>query len=149
MKNHTLPLLCILSSLCIGLFIYTTSRADILYINQWLAPIGGFELKSFFQSLLSQIFIPQWIIYSLPDGLWMLALTLSILMIWNYRIDKKSLPWLGTAMIVGISVEVFQAVHWIKGSFDIIDLLFIMLGAILPASFSFIKFRSCKTLLDR
>lgn len=144
MKSNTLFLLLVFASLCLGVLIYATTRSDVLYLNQWLASLGFSPVKIFLSGILPLSSLPHWIRYSLPDGLWMLALTLCILMIWNLKLNKQSLPWIGLTLLFGIGFEIFQGFHWIAGSFDVMDLWLMMLGVLLPVSILLIKFHLCK-----
>ena len=144
MKIHTKALLLVFTVLCFGVLIYATTRTEALYLNQWIANIGGESLKYFLQNLFSRISIPYWIIYSLPDALWMLALTLVVLMIWDFKLNRRSIPWIAGAFCVGILFEVGQGFHLVGGTFDFIDLISIGIGALIPVSFTLINMRLCK-----
>jgi hypothetical protein len=48
------------------------------------------------------------------------------------------------AFFAGILFEAGQHFQWITGTFDTIDLLFLSLGALLPITFTLLKFRVCK-----
>ena len=145
MKHSILVLFIVLSALCFGVLIYATTRTDALYLNQWTSHLSGGALKEFFQPFLSTISIPQWIIYSLPDGLWMLALMMLMMLIWNFKLHHKSLPWLAGAFMTGILFETAQGLHWISGTFDINDIYCLCLGALLPILFTLLKPCVCKT----
>ena len=144
MKIHTKPLLLVFVVLCFGVMIYVATRTDALYLNQWLAHIGGNSLKDFLQNLLSRISIPYWIIYSLPDALWMLALTLVVMMIWDFKLNRRSIPWIAGAFCAGILFEVGQGFHLVSGTFDVIDLISIGIGTFIPVSFTLLNIRLCK-----
>lgn len=145
MKNRSVVMLFILLSLTGGVLIYAVTRSESIYLNQWLGYIGNGKLLHSFQSLLLNSQPPQWIIYSLPDALWMLALVMLILMIWDFKLHNKSIPWVVIAVLTGILYEVFQGFHLIRGTFDVGDLILMVIGALLPLSFIMLKIRACKT----
>ncbi|MBK9980885.1 MAG: hypothetical protein IPP15_00430 [Saprospiraceae bacterium] len=103
------------------------------------------SIKIFFGEFFDHSHIPQWIIYSLPGALWMLALMLCVMMIWDFKLDSRSLPWIIGAFCVGLLFEIGQGMHCIKGTFDVIDLLFILIGASIPVLFTVLKFRFGKS----
>jgi hypothetical protein len=146
MKNQLKVLLLALFCLWFGVLIYATLRPADLLLNQWIAPVGGELARSLLLTYFSHISIPPWIIYSLPDGLWMLSLTLCILMIWNFNLHRQSITWLAIAGLTGITIELSQGLHALPGSFDTGDLVLMFLGFLLPLSFFFVKFRLCKTV---
>jgi hypothetical protein len=145
MKNHTRDWLIIFVSLLLGLIIYVGTRTDRLFLNQFLDLFGVHSIKIFLANFLPYSRIPLWIIYSLPDALWMLALTMSVMLIWNFQLNRRSIPWIMGAIAVGFMLEMGQGLHMITGTFDVIDLLFIFMGASIPIVFTLLKFRLWKT----
>ncbi len=144
MKKHTKVWFIIFLSLFLGLLIYTGTRTDRLFLNQFLVRFGAHSVKIFFSGFLAHSYIPLWMIYSLPDALWMLALMLFVMMIWDFKLDTRSLPWIIGAMCAGLFFEIAQGLHLIKGTFDVTDMLFIFIGASLPILFTLVKFRLWK-----
>ncbi len=145
MKNRIAVVL--LSILCLldGTLIYSIARAPNLYLNQLVHRIFSDELISRLQSIFQNVHLPGWLIYSLPDALWMLALTLLILLVWNFRLNRISILWMCIAIISGVLIECLQAFHLIRGTFDPVDLAFIFVGAFIPISISILNVKSCKT----
>ena len=141
MKNNTKVLLLVLISLCSGLVIYATTRTEKLFLNKSLFPFLPIKI---IRDFISHIHIPQWIIYSLPDALWMLAFMLVILMIWNFRLNRKSLPWVIIALLAGLFFEIGQGFHFVQGTFDPKDLIGLFIGASIPIFYSLNKLRVCK-----
>ena|SRR5687767_11825896 len=146
MKNRWIVLALIVISLCIGAFLYVSTRSESIYLNQWLSMINNGELILYFQKLVTNVQIPEIIIYSLPDGLWMFAMIMVILMIWDFRLHKRSMIWLFSAIGAGISFEFLQSMQIVRGTFDKMDLLLILVCAILPITFILIKFRKYQTV---
>jgi hypothetical protein len=145
MKGSSRALIIITLSLTLGAFIYFMTRSESIYLNQWMADLGLGNVLQFFQATVDNTDIPHWMIYSLPDALWMLALTLFILMIWDFKLHRRSIPWIALAIIAGILFEIAQRFHIVPGTFDAIDLILIMLAALLPVSFIILKMRLWKT----
>ncbi len=139
MKHRYAVLFLIPAFLLAGVFIYSSQRSSDIYLNQWLANIGDGRFFAFLQSL--DLSLPGWVVYSLPDGLWMLALITLILLIWDFKLDRKSLPWISMAIVTGICFELFQGLHWIRGSFDILDLILVLSVGLIPVFFLLIKNR--------
>lgn len=103
--------------LFIGGMIYFFARPNSIYFLDWI---------NTFVSIESKIELPNWIQYNLPGGLWTFAFTNFILIIWDYEVSKKSIIWVFTPLIIGVISET------VFGTFDLIDLLFIVIGATLP-----------------
>lgn len=103
-----------------GGLIYVLFRSSDIMMFRWIEHLG---LSQFIDSLrleFSRIknWIPSWIYFSLPDGLWVYSFTSVLLLIWNGRINiLVVLPLLLAALI-----EIGQRFRWYPGTFDIVDL---------------------------
>jgi hypothetical protein len=84
-----------------------------------------------FRNIMQSIHLADWVVYSLPDGLWMYSFVLSVLSIWNFKIDQSSRLWLYTAICVGLGFEGMQGFVKGLGVFDWHDLIFMIIGAVL------------------
>jgi hypothetical protein len=146
MKNQRHPLTIAVVCLLAGAAIYFSTRSENILLNQWLAHIADGKGLQFFQGLISNVWVPDWILYSLPDALWMMALTLFILMIWDFKIHRRSLAWLTLAVVAGTGLEVLQGLHWMRGTFDVVDLLLIFLAASIPIMITLLKQRLCASI---
>lgn len=67
---------------------------------------GVFNLVEIFLPIDLTYFSPQFhshpfLLYNLPDGLWLLSLNILLLMIWNFQLNKNSLTWLIGAFVIG------------------------------------------------
>jgi hypothetical protein len=52
--------------------------------------------------------LPDWILYSLPDGLWVFSYMALMLFIWNRNITAQNILWFFLVPILAIGSEVFQ-----------------------------------------
>jgi|SRR5687767_5744814 len=136
MRRIGLMLTVVILSLSLGAVIYFITRSENIYLNQWLSQFNNGKALFFFQHLFANSQLPDWIIYSLPDGLWMFGLVTIILLLWDFRLNKHSMLWIFLATCTGIFFEVFQALGFVRGSFDWTDLLFIVLAAVIPLLFA-------------
>lgn len=74
--------------------------------------------------LPARAYLPECLIYSLPDALWMLSLSTLIHTIWKDESTKSLLIWSLLTPIIAFSWEMAQGLKLIKGTFDWIDILF-------------------------
>lgn len=70
----------------------------------------------------------NWFVYSLPDGLWLYSLISALNLIW--RNDQSGRLWISAAVILSLTSEVFQYLHYIPGTFDMGDLIAYALGSL-------------------
>ncbi len=105
----------------IGGLIYVGYRTDTLIMFDWFDSLGLGAVIQEFRIYINGLNVrpPNWFIYSLPDGLWVYAFTSAILLIWNGRLSW----WIIIPLITGVFVEIAQAFHLFKGTFDYVDLL--------------------------
>lgn len=146
-RNKTIVLNIVLPFL-IGGIIYLLFRPTDLLLFNWVEFLGLKELIEIFREFafpLNSNF-PDWIIYSLPNGLWLYSLIISILTIWRYKINQNSIVWIFLAFLVGIGAEFGQLLGIIQGTFDINDLLIIIFFGIVALAqsinFSIFKFKT-------
>ena len=96
---------------------------------QWFSFIG---LDGAIQFSRNKVFdfknqIPNWVYFSLPDGLWIYSFTSAIIIYWNND-DKKIRLWLLIPIASGIFIEILQGLKLFSGTFDYLDLTFSILG---------------------
>lgn len=110
-------------SLWLGAMIYILFRSTHLLIFNWIDKIGLMNFVYCIRPNLTDV--PKWVIYSLPDGLWMFSYCLFIGHIWNYNL-KRSFFFLILLPIYAISNEIMQYFHFISGTFDLMDMIFFL-----------------------
>lgn len=112
----------------IGGCIYMTMRDSSLYMFSW------FFSESIPQWLLSTRasicikHIPQWVYYSLPDGLWLLSFLLLIEYIWGKGSDLLKNIFLYSMPFLAIVVEFTQWAKLTIGTGDWMDVICYIAG---------------------
>ena len=121
-------------TLSIGTLIYLLFRVSTLKVFSWLNFLGiDFVNNDFRKKSINYMpKIPDWFIFSLPDGIWIFSYVLVMISIWNFTLNKKSIFWMTIIPLVAIFSEIFQIFDFIPGTFDFVDLSFYILGFILP-----------------
>lgn len=134
---------CILP-LFLSLIIYILFRPQDVAVNKII------NLLVPHYSFINEINVSNWVIYSLPGGLWVYSF-LSIFMMKNKKGILFSLIPLGGAM----AIEVFQYFQLTDGTFDWLDVLFYLLAWTLFMSIWLIRgnringFRSSEKISSR
>lgn len=103
-----------------GALIYILFRSKNLLMFNWIDKIGLMNLVSSIRPNLKDV--PEWVLFSLPDGLWMFSYCLLIGHIWNYNLKRSSF-FLALLPIYAISNEIMQYFHFVPGTFDWMDLI--------------------------
>ncbi len=121
-------------SLLVGCFIYLFFRDPSLIFFGWIDDVGLSNSVMFFQETMSltRTDLPNWFLYSLPDGLWLFSYVCIMLHVW-----RKSMRWMGfiwtlISPIIAVSFELSQLINPSLGTFDWSDLLFYTFATIIP-----------------
>lgn len=124
-------------TLLLGSAIYLLFRISSLRMFSWISII---DLNSELDLIRVHTIryankIPNWIIYSLPDGLWMFSYVSLMLYIWKNEITKQSLLWILILPIIALCSELGQMLNKVPGTFDSADLTAYIIGALSPFIF--------------
>jgi hypothetical protein len=128
-------------ALIFGALIYILGRSSDFVFFAWLDTVGLGDwinyLRSFSQPLSSHL--PDWIVFSLPDGLWAFAYSLIIVEIWLGSQSILKYFWFASIPLLVIGHEVFQYFGLIPGTFSFPDLAFETAGIIAGILIKIIK----------
>ena len=121
-------------SLLIGVLIYLAFRSTDIILFEFLNYFGLKNLIYDFRHFTYdfKFILPNWFLYSLPDGLWLFSYQCIVLTIWKFSINNSSLIWLLILPVLFILVEFLQLYDVLKGTFDWFDILFFIFGSLLP-----------------
>ncbi len=115
-----------------GGMIYIFFRTNRLLMFRWFENIGLGKIINTVRESSGHGNLPGWIIYSLPDALWIFSFTSFMLIIWQHKFSAESIPWLFVAPAIGVFSEIGQAFHFLRGAFDMTDFILILIASILP-----------------
>lgn len=128
----------VLFTMSFGFIIYLSFRSKSIIMFHWINIFeNSSQLDTFREYLFRNFYPPYWLIYSLPDGLWVYALISTLFVVLGKDIFYQKF-WLIVAIILGPLIEYLQFLKLFPGTFDIVDLLFYFIGSIL--SLTIIKF---------
>ena len=108
----------------LGGLIYIIWRSTSLLMFSWF---DGFGLTSHINVLRNISFaVPEWVIYSLPSGLWIYSFSFILIYIWHDAKSKSKYLWMSLAPIIALSSELGQLIGVIPGTFDLADIALYM-----------------------
>lgn len=118
----------VLIPLLIGGLIYLLFRNESLLMFKWFDNLGLLEQIKELRAAISPVksILPNWIYYSLADGLWTYAFVSAYLI--YYKVDY----WLLLPFLLSIGVEILQYFQLFQGTFDVLDLVCCIVGYTLP-----------------
>ena len=119
----------IIIPLILGILMYVLFRNYNLLFYSWIEYLTDFRLSESIQldisNLSSTLHVPNWIKFSLPDGIWIYVFTSTIIAIWAQKIN---IMWLLIPLFLGITLEIAQLYNLILGTFDKMDIAFLVFG---------------------
>ncbi|MGL4654083.1 hypothetical protein [Cetobacterium sp.] len=127
----------VLSSFALAVLIYLLFRSRKLFYYQFIEMI---YLDPYIRAIRKVVWvyrkhIPNWVIYALPDGLWLFSMGVSIL--YNRYYYKRAQTIFTLIFISIVGIEVFQGVYGghgtFIGTFDLADVICYIIGYILAS----------------
>ena len=110
-------------ALFLSLFIYVFYRTEKTLINQLFIMFFDRETYTFLKTRITfYLPLPDFVIYSLPEGLWVFCITLTsnpfYLKVRKRKWDLKYVP-----ILIAIIMEICQLLHFAHGRFDWMDII--------------------------
>ncbi len=121
-----------MSSLAVfaGGLIYILFRTTEPLFFNWFSQLGIenwiYSVRE--KSLIIYSFLPQWIVYSLANGLWAFAYTLIVLCIWTGSNSFLKYFWFFSIPVLVFGFEVLQLTGDLQGTFCLNDILWSAIG---------------------
>lgn len=109
--------------LCIGGFIYIAFRPQSIYIFQYLDFLSLSDYVCLIREHFSDVSLPDFMIFALPDGLWIASYILIMISIWWKRSEKQQMIFCSILPVIGISSELGQYCGFVKGTADFADIV--------------------------
>ncbi len=72
--------------------------------------------------------MPEWLVSTLPDGLWTFAMTMALLLVWRGAWTRASVGWVLAALGAALAHEGGQRMGLLAGTFDWGDVLAEIVG---------------------
>ncbi len=107
-----------------GSLLYLLFRPVGLLFHRWLqhAELGFVSLgRSSALVALPENPVTEWLLFCLPDGLWLFAFANALLLIWRESAPRWRLVILGALAVFYVIYEILQGTGAISGTFDLMD----------------------------
>lgn len=115
-------------SILLGGSVYYLFRPDTLVMFAWVPQnLNGHLLQ--LRDIAAELTLADWVVYSLPNLFWMLSYALIQGHILRREKVQTIIFWISVLLLIAILSEVFQALGWLPGTFDTIDIFFYFAGA--------------------
>lgn len=137
-----------LISIFVGSLIYILWRSDTLTMFIWFRQV---RLETYVEFIRNSfgifvVYIPNWIIYSLPNALWLFGGILVFDFIWGEKQSISKIFWITLFILVAIGSEIGQKFRIIPGTFDWKDIIWMIIaGSCAFFTIKYIKFKKGKS----
>ena len=117
----------------VGGAIYICWRKSTLLMFGWYTNFGLRSEITHIRELTAAArhVLPNWILYSLPDALWVYSLTAFMSAVWfKQRFSMVGVVWISVGLVLSVTGELCQAIGIVSGTFDPVDLLLCVASAV-------------------
>ena len=135
-----LATIAILSGGVIYIFLRTSEHVFFSWINA--VGLGNWINFARQHSLSQNLHLPEWIVFSLPNGLWAFAYALIITKIWSGSKSWLKYFWMASIPVLVVGFELLQYSGIIRGTFCIQDIALGIGGLILGVIVGYKIFKS-------
>ena len=127
--------------LLIGSYLYLKFRSETLLMFKWAKNLGldfiVSSIRGSFESLNSDRM--KYIIFSAPYGFWVISFCCFIGAIWHKDSSLSAIILRLIVPVIAVSSELLQFVGFLPGTFDINDLLVLIVSTIIGLTISFLR----------
>lgn len=117
-KNYAFVILSLLTSL----FIYLFYRTQKTVVNEiFISLLSADKYHALREKISGNIPLNEYIIYSLPEGLWVFCITLTSKFLF-IRFGKREVDLVFMPLIFSVGLELMQLLHFTNGRFDFWDI---------------------------
>ena len=124
-------LLHVVLPMLVGSLIYACWRDYTLPMFRWfeLAGVGPVVQQLRIAATPMQAGLPAWVEYSLPDAIWVYALTAFMALVWKGTNFRVRAMWISAGLLLGAGSELGQLAGYVPGSFDASDFFLCVFAA--------------------
>jgi hypothetical protein len=111
-------------ALLLGVIIYILFRTSEPVFFNWIRAVGSDRWFNIARqkSLSLNLLLPEWIVFSLPNGLWAFSYALLITGIWSGRKSWLRTFWMASIPVLVLGFEILQYAEVIPGTFCMNDI---------------------------
>ena len=128
-----------LVALFFGGMIYILWRTETLFMFCWFDRLGLDGVIAWLRDSAEpfSVYLPDWFIFSIPNALWFFSGLILYDFIWGENSSECKLFWLSVFFVIAVGSEVAQAFQFIPGTFDYLDILFMIIAGLTSTLFIF------------
>jgi hypothetical protein len=122
------------ATLLSGSLLYVLFRTSNLKMFNWFEKLNILDSIQYLRTYTANNanVLPDFILYSLPDGLWLFSYVSLMLYLWKNELNRQNLFWIFVMPVFSFLSELGQLTQLVPGTFDITDLIMYLSAAFLP-----------------
>ena len=130
-SSRRLPVATAALSLFIAGGIYVLFRTESLILFEWFRWVHLMPMIAEIRTITLPLAkgFPKWVLFSLPDGLWLLSFLLFVRTVWIDASKRAMWMWAGAGLVCSFGHELLQALGLVSGTFDWSDVLAYLIAA--------------------
>ena len=113
----------------LGFFIYLVFRSEHILVNRWfMYCVEVCHLSDYMRYLklsLGTYKLPSWVLYNLPDALWLFACAYCMLLLWR---RQSNILFVLMPLLMALLHEFAQLHGYVRGTFDWRDVSFYLIS---------------------
>ena len=125
--NRKIRIILAAALLLVGIAIYLLFRSGNMLVFRLTDLLGLTALLDHGRHAVSGTALPEWLLFSMPNGLWAMAYILLIDSIFHRQSLPTRMSWAAVIPACGLLGEMMQALHLLTGTFDWIDVAWLTL----------------------
>ena len=115
----------------LGAAVYLLWRAPHLRVFRWAEAVRADAAVERLRAWAAgaRPHLPEAFLFSLPDALWVYALTAALALVWRRERGPAAAAWLAVGPLLGVGSELGQRAGMVPGTFDPLDAALCALAA--------------------
>jgi hypothetical protein len=123
----------------LGAGVYLLWRSTRLRVFRWVDDVAAGGALSSLRHAVASVRLPGWVLFSLPDALWVYAFTACMALIWRPRPGRQAVFWIAIAPVLALGAELGQLAGLVPGTFDAADFWLSALASAIPIHLLYIR----------
>lgn len=116
----------------LGAAVYLLWRSPRLLVFRWMEAASLDGIVAAARLWAAGTRPPGWLLFSLPDALWVYAFTACMALIWRGRPPRQAAFWIALGPLLSVGSELAQLAGALPGTFDPADLWLSAAASALP-----------------
>lgn len=125
--------------IALGAAVYLLWRSPRLLVFRWMEAASLDGVLASARTLVAGVRLPGWLLFSLPDALWVYAFVACMALIWRGRPVRQAAFWMALGPALSLGSELAQLAGLVPGTFDRADFWLSVLASAIPLHLLYLR----------